>query len=88
MQYNRTILDREIVIQQNLSDREEDSAEAEDIFLLLDELWGNRADMEAFQKAVHTVSDLYKHIPMVLCQLRTRSPRPENSTSWNYHCMK
>ncbi|RDL32438.1 uncharacterized protein BP5553_08894 [Venustampulla echinocandica] len=59
LQYNKTILDREIALQQI----DKESSQAGDIASLLDELWGDGDDMEAVQRDVHKVSDLYKHIP-------------------------
>jgi hypothetical protein len=59
LQYNRTILDREIALQ-NI---DKGSTRKKDIVSLLDELWGSGEDMDAVQKEVHRVSDLYRHIP-------------------------
>jgi hypothetical protein len=59
LQYNRTILDREIESQQI----DKDSTDEEEIFLLLDELWGSGKDMDAVRNVVHKVSDVYNHIP-------------------------
>lgn len=59
LQFNRTILDREIALQ-NI---DKHSTEEEDIAEILEELWGGCDGWDAVRRDVHKVSDFYKHIP-------------------------